>query len=127
MRAAKPASNARLPTKHAAKLLRKLADKFGLPSTSTLEAMGHGGITEVEQAELTTGRGKAYPGTVPIGVVRVCQGDYGTRPLPLLAGDSPYTCERTGHIDADWRSRARFGMRRGKAKLLLLNPLSFFT
>ena len=47
---------------HMAKLVRKLADKFGLPSTFTLDACRHGGMTELEEAELTTGQGRALSG-----------------------------------------------------------------
>jgi len=47
---------------HMAKLVRRLADKFGLPATFTLDACRHGGMTELEEAELTTGQGKALSG-----------------------------------------------------------------
>jgi integrase len=47
---------------HMAKLVRKLADKFELPSTFTLDACRHGGMTELEEAELTTGQGRALSG-----------------------------------------------------------------
>ena len=47
---------------HMAKLVRKLADKFGLPPTFTLDACRHGGMTELEEAELTTGQGRALSG-----------------------------------------------------------------
>jgi len=47
---------------HMAKLVRKLADGFGLPSTFTLDACRHGGMTELEEAELTTGQGRALSG-----------------------------------------------------------------
>jgi hypothetical protein len=47
---------------HMAKLVRKLADRFGLPSTFTLDACRHGGMTELEEAELTTGQGRALSG-----------------------------------------------------------------
>jgi hypothetical protein len=45
-----------------AKLVRALADQFGLPATFTLDACRHGGMTELEEAELTTGQGKALSG-----------------------------------------------------------------
>jgi hypothetical protein len=45
-----------------AKLARRLADDFGLPSTFTLDACRHGGMTELEEAELTTGQGRALSG-----------------------------------------------------------------
>jgi hypothetical protein len=45
-----------------AKLVRELADDFGLPGTFTLDACRHGGMTELEEAELTTGQGKALSG-----------------------------------------------------------------
>ena len=35
---------------------------FGLPSTFTLDACRHGGMTELEEAELTTGQGRALSG-----------------------------------------------------------------
>jgi hypothetical protein len=45
-----------------AKLVRRLADDFGLPSTFTLDACRHGGMTEIEEQGLTTGEGKALSG-----------------------------------------------------------------
>ncbi len=47
---------------HMAKLVRRPADRFELPSTFTLDACRHGGMTELEEAELTTGQGKALSG-----------------------------------------------------------------
>jgi len=45
-----------------AKLVRKLADQFGLAPTFTLDACRHGGMTELEGAELPTGQGRALSG-----------------------------------------------------------------
>jgi hypothetical protein len=45
-----------------AKLVRELADDLGLRGTFTLDACRHGGMTELEEAELTTGQGKALSG-----------------------------------------------------------------
>jgi hypothetical protein len=42
-----------------AKLVRRLRDKAGLPATFTLDACRHGGMTELEEAELTDGQGRA--------------------------------------------------------------------
>jgi len=42
-----------------AKLVRRLRDEAGLPSTFTLDACRHGGMTELEEAELTDGQGRA--------------------------------------------------------------------
>ena len=36
-----------------------MRDKIGLPSTFTLDACRHGGMTELEEAELTDGQGRA--------------------------------------------------------------------
>jgi hypothetical protein len=47
---------------HMAKLVRKLADSFHLPRIFTLDACRHGGMTELEEAELTTGQGRALSG-----------------------------------------------------------------
>jgi integrase len=44
------------------KLVRKLRDRLGLPSTFTLDACRHGGMTELEEAELTDGQGRALSG-----------------------------------------------------------------
>jgi hypothetical protein len=44
------------------KRVRKLRDKLKLPSTFTLDACRHGGMTELEQAELTDGQGRALSG-----------------------------------------------------------------
>jgi hypothetical protein len=37
------------------KLVRSMRDKLGLPPTFTLDACRHGGMTELEEAELTDG------------------------------------------------------------------------
>jgi hypothetical protein len=44
------------------KIVRKLRDTLGLPPTFTLDACRHGGMTELEQAELTDGQGRALSG-----------------------------------------------------------------
>ena len=49
-----------------AKVVRRLADGFGLPATFTLDACRHGGMTELEEAELTQGRGGHSRATEPI-------------------------------------------------------------
>jgi hypothetical protein len=47
---------------HMAKLVRRIADGFGMPATFTLDACRHGGMTELGEAALTTGQGKALSG-----------------------------------------------------------------
>ena len=42
-----------------AKLVRRLRNDAGLPPTFTLDACRHGGMTELEEAELTDGQGRA--------------------------------------------------------------------
>jgi hypothetical protein len=42
-----------------AKLVRRLRDAARLPPTFTLDACRHGGMTELEEAELTDGQGRA--------------------------------------------------------------------
>jgi hypothetical protein len=42
-----------------AKIVRKLRNHLGLPATFTLDACRHGGMTELEEAELTDGQGRA--------------------------------------------------------------------
>jgi hypothetical protein len=41
------------------KIVHTMRDKIGLPSTFTLDACRHGGMTELEEAELTDGQGCA--------------------------------------------------------------------
>jgi hypothetical protein len=41
------------------RLVRALRTKLGLPDTFTLDACRHGGMTELEEAELTDGQGRA--------------------------------------------------------------------
>jgi hypothetical protein len=41
------------------KIVHTMRDKIGLPSTFTLDACRHGGMTELEDAELTDGQGRA--------------------------------------------------------------------
>jgi hypothetical protein len=45
-----------------AKITRKLRDRLALPPTFTLDACRHGGMTELEEAELTDGQGRALSG-----------------------------------------------------------------
>lgn len=42
-----------------AQLVRREADRLGLPKVFTLDACRHGGMTELEEAELTEGQGRA--------------------------------------------------------------------
>jgi hypothetical protein len=44
------------------KRVRRIRDALGLPSTFTLDACRHGGMTELETAELTDGQGRALSG-----------------------------------------------------------------
>jgi len=41
------------------KIVHTMRDKLGLPSVFTLDACRHGGMTELEEAELTDGQGRA--------------------------------------------------------------------
>jgi hypothetical protein len=41
------------------KIVHAMRDKIGLPATFTLDACRHGGMTELEEAELTDGQGRA--------------------------------------------------------------------
>jgi hypothetical protein len=41
------------------KIVHTMRDKLGLPSSFTLDACRHGGMTELEEAELTDGQGRA--------------------------------------------------------------------
>jgi hypothetical protein len=41
------------------KIVHTMHDKLGLPSSFTLDACRHGGMTELEEAELTDGQGRA--------------------------------------------------------------------
>src|SRR5271170_2955967 len=41
------------------KIIQTMRDKIGLPATFTLDACRHGGMTELEEAELTDGQGRA--------------------------------------------------------------------
>jgi hypothetical protein len=44
------------------KIVRKLRDKLGLPATFTLDGCRHGGMTELKEAALTDGQGRALSG-----------------------------------------------------------------
>jgi hypothetical protein len=44
------------------KIISELRDDLDLPSTFTLDACRHGGMTELEEAELTDGQGRALSG-----------------------------------------------------------------
>ena len=44
------------------KIVHTMRDKLGLPSSFTLDACRHGGMTELEEAALTEGQGRALSG-----------------------------------------------------------------
>src|SRR4029077_8324434 len=44
------------------KIVHTMRDQIGLPATFTLDACRHGGMTELEEAELTDGQGRALSG-----------------------------------------------------------------
>jgi hypothetical protein len=44
------------------KIVQRMRAKLGLPSTFTLDACRHGGMAELEEAELTDGQGRASSG-----------------------------------------------------------------
>jgi hypothetical protein len=48
--------------KETAKIVRRVRERLGLPATFTLDACRHGGMTELEEAELTGGQGRALSG-----------------------------------------------------------------
>jgi hypothetical protein len=43
-------------------VVKRLRDRLGLPATFALDACRHGGMTELEEAELTDGQGRALSG-----------------------------------------------------------------
>jgi hypothetical protein len=53
-----PSDQKYTPTRFA-QLVRRVADAAELPKTFTLDACRHGGMTELEEAELTDGQGRA--------------------------------------------------------------------
>jgi hypothetical protein len=55
--------------KHMAELVRRLRNQFSLPAIFTLDACRHGGMTELEEAALTTGQGRALSGHLPTGLI----------------------------------------------------------
>jgi hypothetical protein len=48
--------------KETAKIVRRVRERLGLPATFTLDACRHGGMTELEEAELTDRQGRALSG-----------------------------------------------------------------
>ena len=66
-----------------------MRDLLDLPSTFTLDACRHGGMTELEAAELTDGQGRALSGHRCQRAYRVRKAHPGTAPCPLLASAMP--------------------------------------
>src|SRR5262249_37961969 len=58
-RARSVAADRHLHRKRHGELVRRIREKAKLPSTFTLDACRHGGMTELEEAELTDGQGRA--------------------------------------------------------------------
>ena len=59
----------------------RLRDKVGLPTTFTLDACRHGGMTELEEAELTDGQGRALSAHKSRGIRGLREANDGTRAL----------------------------------------------
>ena len=72
-----------------------MRDKIGLPSTFTLDACRHGGMTELEEAELTDGQGRRYP---------LYKSNRPTRAMPRARWSEPWRRPASG-MRIDWRTR----------------------
>jgi hypothetical protein len=79
--------------KETAKIVRRLRERLGLPATFTLDACRHGGMTELEEAELTDGQGRALSGHR----TQVAYAGYAKR---TLARALPATGKRYAHMMA---------------------------
>jgi hypothetical protein len=79
--------------KETAKIVRRLRERLGLPATFTLDACRHGGMTELEEAELTDGQGRALSGHR----TQVAYAEYAKR---TLARALPATRKRYAHMIA---------------------------
>ena len=79
--------------------VRTLRNKLRLPSTFTLDACRHGGMTELEEAELTTGQGRALSGHRTARAYEgLCQADDGARPGYPKAACAYAGIEHSGNI-----------------------------
>jgi hypothetical protein len=76
-----------------ARIVRKLRRDIGLPSTFTLDACRHGGMTELEEAELSDGQGRALSGH---RTQRAYEGYAKTHPGTCSSGDKEAIRSRTG-------------------------------
>jgi hypothetical protein len=79
--------------KETAKIVRRLRERLGLPATFTLDACRHGGMTELEEAELTDGQGRALSG-------HRTQAAYAGYAKRTLARALPATRKRYAHMIA---------------------------
>jgi hypothetical protein len=90
------------------KVVRELRAKLGLPDTFTLDACRHGGMTELEEAELTDGQGralsahrsKAYEGYAKRTMKRA-----------LAATRKRHAWRLTNEGSTEFRNGTRFGFR----------------
>ena len=110
--------------KEAARLVHRLRDKLRLPATFTLDACRHGGMTELEEAELTDGQGRALSG-------HRTQAAYAGYAKRTLVRALPATRKRYAHMKAHrrhWRSTPRiqreqaFRMTPGKSFRMITQP-----
>ena len=77
--------------KETAKIVRQLRERLALPAAFTLDACRHGGMTELEEAELTDGQGRALSGHR----TQVAYAGYAKR---SLARALPATRKRYAHL-----------------------------
>jgi hypothetical protein len=90
------------------KVVRDLRAKLELPATFTLDACRHGGMTELEEAELTDGQGRALSAHRS----RAYEG-YAKRTLKraLAATRKRYAWRLTNESGTEFRNEMRFGFR----------------
>jgi hypothetical protein len=76
------------------KIVHTMRDKIGLPSTFTLDACRHGGMTELEEAELTDGQGRALGAQEPASLRRICEAHDGACIVSNSQTSCSQACER---------------------------------
>ena len=85
------------------KIVHVLRDKLGLPSTFTLDACRHRGMTELEEAELTDGQGRALSAhRTETSLCWVCQAHDGARFVCNSEASRALAVERYRNIYSEW-------------------------
>jgi hypothetical protein len=87
------------------KIVQRMRKDIGLPLEFTLDACRHGGMTELEEAELTDGQGRAVGSPDQRKLCRVREADRAADPVRDQEAPRSLAGEPSGNIYSEWAGK----------------------